>query len=677
MARGTPSNETLSRWAAYRSGLKQTFVFWLSLILAFGLARLLMLNRFVSENIVRQYRDDIAPLFLKGLLFDIKASSLLSAIAFLFLVISLIQPVWTRIYHRIHKKLLTLLFVACMAFALGNWFYFAVYEKQFDVFVFGLFDEDTHAVVKTIWSDYPVVSGSLALLVLGGLFARLLNQLPRPDHPATAPLWLWVAGILLPLSALGLGIRGSAGKFPLRQTAMQISAAPQLNKLVPNALISLDWARKEYRNSSRYAPVTDADGRRLLSQLLETEAAADLRLLVKTTPANPAVEQKKPNVVLAVMESMSSHLLDFDNAERNLLGRLKPHWQSDWVYQKFIAEGDGTSDTLHRLFVRSPRLDLSQSTAKNKTFIGNMFKPYADAGYRTVYLTAGNGGWRDFDTFLRHLGVDEIIDENGLTDRFPEAKSGTWGIPDEYMFRYAEELLQKAERQKQPVFIMMLSVTNHPPYRLPDTQQRIDFRLTESEAGRLEALAQGKELNEVFNTFRYGNDRLGSFIGNVKQTAPDTIVAATGDHNMRAIGYPEADEAALGHGVPFYLYVPERYRRQAVYRPERAGSHKDILPTLYHLSLSEAPYYETGCNLTAPQAGSPWCGYGYNQEVLITENGFYHLHNQKFHPWSRTKGDLHADAPEQPNESDLKHIKKGSVYTEFLEWQINRTVTAQ
>lgn len=677
MANDITSNKTFSRWAVYRFGLKQTFVFWLSLILAFSLERFLMLNHFVSENITQQYRDDITPMFLKGLLFDIKASSLLSAVAFLLLLISLIHPTLARVYQKIHKKLLTLLFVISIAFALGNWFYFSVYEKQFDVFVFGLFDEDTNAVVKTIWSNYPVVSGSLALLVLGGLFAWLLNKLPRVNQQAAAPLWLWVAGIVLPLLALTLGIRGSVGKFPLRQTAMQISAAPQLNKLVPNALISLDWARKEYRNSSRFEAVSDADGSRILSQLLETEATADLQQLVKNTPTNPAVAQKKPNVVLAVMESMSSHLLDFDNAERNLLGRLKPHWQSDWVYKKFISEGDGTSDTLHRLFVRSPRLDLSQSTAKNKTFISNMFKPYADAGYRIVYLTAGNGGWRDFDTFLRHLGVDEIIDENGLKDRFPEAKSSTWGIPDEYMFRYAEELLQKAGQQKQPVFIMMLSVTNHPPYRLPDTQQSVDFRLTESESGRLKALAQGKELNEIFNTFRYSNDQLGSFIANVKQTTPDTIIAVTGDHNMRAIGYPEANEVALGHGVPFYLYVPEKYRHQAVYQPERAGSHKDVLPTLYHLSLSETPYYNTGCNLTAPQADSPWCGYGYNKEVLITENGFYHLHNQKFHPWSKAQGDLHADSPTQPNEHDLKHIKKGSVYTEFLEWQINRIVTAQ
>ncbi|WP_349306493.1 sulfatase-like hydrolase/transferase [Neisseria subflava] len=72
-------------------------------------------------------------------------------------------------------------------------------------------------------------------------------------------------------------------------------------------------------------------------------------------------------------------------------------------------------------------------------------------------------GWRDFDSFLRHLGVHEIIDENAIKARYPEAQSSTWGVPDEFMFRYAEDELKQARKNNTPVFIMMLSVTNHPP----------------------------------------------------------------------------------------------------------------------------------------------------------------------------------------------------------------------
>ena len=275
------------------------------------------------------------------------------------------------------------------------------------------------------------------------------------------------------------------------------------------------------------------------------------------------------------------------------------------------------------------------------------------------------------------MGVNEIIDENTLKSHYPEAESGTWGVPDEFMFRYAEKELAQAEKSGKPVFIMMMSVTNHPPYRLPAPHQAKNFRLTEQEKQRLTALASGKELNEIFNTFRYSNDQLGRFIGRAKTIAPDTIIAATGDHNMRAIGYPEPNETALGHSVPFYLYIPPAYRTHAAYHPERAGSHKDILPTLYNLSLSKARYYQTGCNLTAPQPDSPWCGYGYNPEILITEHGFYNLSNKEFRRWNNRGVQAAETMPSKPPAEDRPHIDRGSAYTSFLDWQINRIVTMQ
>ena len=141
---------------------------------------------------------------------------------------------------------------------------------------------------------------------------------------------------------------------------MQISAAPQINKLVPNALTSLSWAVNEYRNSNDFhpSPTKTAAGSSVPCSI---KTDADLTQLFAQTAANAAVEKHRPNVVLTVMESMSAHLLNMDNPERDLLGELGKHWQQDWVYRKFVSEGDGTSDTLHRFFVRSPRLNLSQS----------------------------------------------------------------------------------------------------------------------------------------------------------------------------------------------------------------------------------------------------------------------------------------------------------------------------
>ncbi len=124
--------------------------------------------------------------------------------------------------------------------------------------------------------------------------------------------------------------------------------------------------------------------------------------------------------------------------------------------------------------------------------------------------------------------------ENTLKARYPEAKSDTWGVPDEYMFRYAAEVLAEAEQSGKPVFVMMMSMTNHPPYKLPAPHQRLAFKLDNQEQSRLSQLATGEALNEILNTFRYSNDQLGRFISEVKQHAPHTVIAATGDHEYCA-----------------------------------------------------------------------------------------------------------------------------------------------
>lgn len=667
----------MTRLSDYRSQIRQLFILWASIVIVFSAERALMFRHFVPDNIRSQPNLETAALFSKGLLFDIKVASITIALPFLLGLLSLLHPAASRLWQRFQAALLAVLFAIVAAAAIGNWFYFSVYGHQFDVFMFGLFDEDTRAVVKTMWSDYPVIRGIIGLIAAIALFTWLLNRSTRHIHPQTsASKGAWFAIVLLPIIALVMGIRGSFGKFPLRQSAVYISAVQQINKLVPNALTSLSWAWNDYRNSNHFAPVSEADGAQIISQLTGKSSSADLNQFIHTTPKNPAVEQHQPNVVFAVMESMSAHLLAFDSPERNLLGSLKTHWQQDWVYHKFVSEGDGTSDTLHRFFIRSPRNNISQSTAKNKPFPTNLFTPYKQAGYRIVYITAGNGGWRDFDTFIRNLGADEIIDENSIKTRYPQAVSATWGIPDEYMFRYAADELKRAEQDGKPVFIMLLSITNHPPYQLPAPHQHQNFQLSAEEQNRLSSLAQGDTLNEIFNTYKYSNDQLGNFVSQVKQNSPHTIIAATGDHNMRAISYPALQDTALGHGVPFYLYVPPEYRTQAQYQPQRAGSHKDIVPTLYALSLSQAQFYQTGCNLTAPAetADNPFCGYGYNPEVILTDHGFYNTKNQQYRTWQN--GDTLAANPQpsDPSPADQQIIQQAIANSPFLEWQLNRIV---
>ncbi|CNL35716.1 Phosphoglycerol transferase and related proteins%2C alkaline phosphatase superfamily [Yersinia enterocolitica] len=101
---------------------------------------------------------------------------------------------------------------------------------------------------------------------------------------------------------------------------------------------------------------------------------------------------------------------------------------------------------------------------------------------------------------------------NQHTQRYPEAETGTWGVPDEYMFRYIEERLAQADKEGEHVLLMSMSITHHLPFKVPNSYTKTDIKLSDAEKQRLSNLASGKPLEEVFHTLRYTNDQLGQFI---------------------------------------------------------------------------------------------------------------------------------------------------------------------
>ncbi|MDY5994617.1 MAG: sulfatase-like hydrolase/transferase, partial [Succinivibrio sp.] len=169
----------------------------------------------------------------------------------------------------------------------------------------------------------------------------------------------------------------------------------------------------------------------------------------------------------------------------------------------------------------------------------------------------------------------------------------------------------------KPRFIMTLSITNHPPYRLPKDVEIQKIKLDKKILDRFPY----DNTETIFATFRYANDELGKFINAVKEdvSLKDNIfIAATGDHNMRGIGYSDyPEELVFGHEVPFYLYMPEKYIRNTAvrYDPQRLGSHKDIITTLVSHALSDYTFYSFGCDmLSNDKCNFP---YAYNQSVSV------------------------------------------------------------
>ncbi|TKI07790.1 LTA synthase family protein [Martelella alba] len=634
------------------------------------LSRYWMLRVFVDPRLMAGHPGAMETLWLTGIRFDLRVIAILLLPGLLFgLIIAMGERSWGWLTRGIYVYGGLVAFIILL-FSVVNFYYYQTFHDFIDIFAFGLKDDDAGAVLITLWQDYPIVRGMLAVLaitVLDMLLIRFFLSTAGRSIKRPWPAGLFVLYLLFNLAVFAAMARGSFSTFPLRRNDTQISTITALNKLAPNGLMAASWAFGDYQEDVSFKPVSRQTGAQLLRQ-------AGLDSLQERTPANPWLAAHHPNVVMVLMESMGSNMLAFDQMPDNdLLGALREPFANDFVFHRFVSEGNGTAPSFAALFFHSPAQNISHSSAQHVVLTDTPYALYKRAGYQVVFITSGSLMWRNLGNYLPYQGVDKVYGQETLESLYPESRREItdWGVPDEYAFRLAAKLLAESNR---PMFISILTVTNHPPYIVPPHYRPLPVDATPEMMAHAEVSAPAQKI--ILQTYQYSTDALGRFIAAIKNSplADHTLIAASGDHQMRRLKAVYPREQFLDRGVPFYLYVPRQILAHCAWRydPARVGSHKDILPTLYAYSLSDTPYQALGGrNMLAPTDDTRRA-FGYNVELWVDDKGAYPLAGRPaFYPWA-TDGSLLLQSRALPVDKTLR--QRLIAYPALLRWQLNARI---
>jgi hypothetical protein len=347
---------------------------WLISVLAQSAGRGYLLLRYAAPGTYDALPQDVRRTLATGLLFDIKVASIACSALLLLSMAAAARPGLQRRWQRHLPGLGAAMATLFAAITIISVFYFATFSRSIDIFVFGLVDDDTQAILMTLWHGYPLAQACLLLAaVLAGTW--WLGRRWRS----------WVQGMLfkrrafipsllrfaLIIGVTVLACRGSLGKFPLNKDDTSISSLRLLNDIAPNGVSAFSWALSDRGNDKRFEPVTLREGRLLYERFLGWPDVG-LRPFMTATGPNPAAAARPPHVVLQVMESMGAHLNSYDRPGRDVLGALRPHWSEDWVFERFVAEGNGTIESLSLLLVRSPIAAVGQSSAVDTLFAARL-----------------------------------------------------------------------------------------------------------------------------------------------------------------------------------------------------------------------------------------------------------------------------------------------------------------
>lgn len=605
-------------WSALRFHWFKDFQLWLFITFTLFTFRLVLITSFNEQIHTDSGFNDFVTTLLMGLRFD-GATAAIWVIVFFLASISSAFLNWGKTLHKIRISVAIIyIVIASIIFGIDIVFFYE-YGDQFNQTLFGITDDDTRAILITIWKEYHplrfLLIISLIIFGLVKLFKAWINFSPaflnkQTDFNFNTAITR-VMIITLTFAGFAFVARGSTfSTQPLRQHHAFASKDVFLNKTIMNPLTALRYTIQKRmwmqgdEALDRLWPENDLqEALSLVGTKNQTDIDSAIRHVVKKRAS-----ARPEHVFLVVLESHSGWTLWPEYRHMGFSPELSSLADKGIYFKNFIPAGTGTMPSLNALVTGLPYsgLNVNYEPSALKTYPFSVADTFKRMGYKTRFFYGGFLGWQRIDNFAQAQGFDEIYGAGHIGIDKP---TNEWGVNDEFLYEFIEKNLDEAT----PSFNLILTTSNHPPYdidldKIGFTGHKLDNNIEITKARTYATLGH----------LWYTDQQTGQFVKRVSNRLTKSLFAITGDHTSRlSLKFP--GENIFQHtAIPFILYGPDILNDNG--NINSAGSHIDILPTLYELSAPDGfEYYAMGRNLLASDNEKPAVGANY----YIANNKFY------------------------------------------------------
>ncbi|WP_345992889.1 sulfatase-like hydrolase/transferase [Sulfurimonas sp. HSL-1716] len=515
--------------------------------------------------------------------------------------------------------------------------YFSFFGDHMTLMVFGIFDDDTKALFEIARKNYNLWLYGVMGLIYTAAGYYIISKAIKNKAEIKEKNWNFFkqGGFFLALFVIVfLAVRGSVGLFPLAVYIPDVSSDPVINKLPQNAVHAMIKAEDQYEKSKsgNYDLIKMSGYKGKIAQAFKIYTGKNdineknlLSNIIYKTKKDTILEKNPPNVVLDVVESFGMPILAYQSEEFDIMRSLKKNFYKDVLFTNFISASNGTIEDLEPLMLnitaRPKSTPFGQSRYLNTSFFQASARVYQKAGYETTFVYGGDLSWRNVGAFFSRQGFDHVYGKAAIIEKLQldEAKvSHDWGVYDKYLHEY---VLQKLKEAKKPQLIVVMTTNNHPPYKLDPAYD--SKKLHFSDELKKHLVGDLALDHQRFQDYQYALDMVGHFLDEVKNSSlkDNTVVAITGDNNTVEGIMHYDDYYTQTKRIPFYIYLPPalRYKIEGI-DMKTAGSDKDIFPTLYNLTLSDASYTAIGTNLL--DKNKLHCGFNDEGVIVANDGGF-------------------------------------------------------
>jgi phosphoglycerol transferase MdoB-like AlkP superfamily enzyme len=397
-------------------------------------------------------------------------------------------------YFAIIALLMSVIFV--LNLALYSYWGFPLDTTPF----FYFFTSPADAVASVSW--WMVIGGIVAMLLCAAAIFWLFCQIHRigDDVVARGKRTSTTIVLIVLTALLFIPIRGGFTVSTMNLGKVYFSQDLHLNHAAINPAFSL---------MDSFARQTDFDKQ---YRFLDDDEATTIFAGMVDQPAGDSIPQlltkKRPNVMIIIMESFSSHLMESLGGEKGVAVHLDSIASEGILFTNFYANSFRTDRGLVAVlsaYPAQPTTSIMKYTQKIQS-LPSIPMALKREGYHPYYYYGGDADFTNMRAFLTSMGMERIVSD---VDFPVSQRLSKWGAHDDVVFsRMTDDI--KSGAFVEPFVAVMQTSSSHEPFEVP--YQRLK--------------------NERLNAFAYADSCIGNFVDNLKRTPlwKNTLVVLVPDH---------------------------------------------------------------------------------------------------------------------------------------------------
>ena len=407
-----------------------------------------------------------------------------------------------------------------------------VYLSQPDV----IFRSSSTLEIATVLVSYVLLIAVMYWLLNKFVFKPLSGL--DPQKWFMMPAWLFVGALMI------VPIRGGFGLAPINTGAAYFSGNLYANHVAINPIFNFGYSMKSYGAINKPYKFMESE-----------QAEAIFSDLMRSYPTVNVLNNKRPNVVMILLESFSAKAIGHLGGRPNVTPNLEQIGREgiwfDRMYSTSNRSDKGMVGVLSGYPVQ-PTLSIMKFPQKTQN-LPFITKSLMAEGYNTSFYYGGDLGFANMISYVTNGGFEKVV---SMAD-FPESTyNAKWGVHDEVMF---ESLLADINASKEPFFKFFFTLSSHEPFDVPMET----------------VIADNAYLNSVY----YTDKCLGEFWTKAKKEPwfDKTLFVFVADHGVRMIDN-------LSNTNPERYHIPMVWAGGALSKTDtvisKYGSQSDIANTL-------------------------------------------------------------------------------------------------